>query len=329
MADTRETEPSAKDRDPKESSPSVDKQAASAPAGDKAAKLLIVDDSVTIRMSLRDLLAQEGFEVLLADSREAALESLRSQSLQLLMLDLVIPGGSGRDFLKEIKADEKLAAIPVLILTAESDQAEIDACRDLGADDFISKPWEESDLLAKVRALAHPERKTEGAEKPGDGKQAEDGGKDQTAAAPADKPSKSKADAKETRKSRVLIVDDSATICNALTHELPLGGLDAVAVNSGPEAIALVRSEKFDVAIVDVLMPVMDGEELIRRLADCAPELPCIVLTGTAKMDAVRRMAVAPNVAGILVKPWDRKRLMETLKSAMERRTPEPANAGS
>ncbi|MEE9296941.1 MAG: HD domain-containing phosphohydrolase, partial [Phycisphaerae bacterium] len=131
----------------------------------------------------------------------------------------------------------------------------------------------------------------------------------------------------EARKPKVLVVDDSNMLCNALQRELRMSGFDALTTNSGHDALALIQRDTFDVVITDVMMPAMGGEELLQRLGKLAPKLPCIVLTGNAKMDEVRRIAKGPNVAAILVKPWDKRRLMDTLKSAMARREAEPVKA--
>ncbi len=131
----------------------------------------------------------------------------------------------------------------------------------------------------------------------------------------------------EARKPRVLVVDDSAMLSNALQRELRMSGFDALTANNGHEALALIQRDTFDVVISDVMMPAMGGEELLQRLGKLAPKLPCIVLTGNAKMDEVRRIAKAPNVAGILVKPWDKNKLLDTLKSTMARRAAEPVRA--
>jgi len=131
----------------------------------------------------------------------------------------------------------------------------------------------------------------------------------------------------EKRKPRVLIVDDSMMLCNALQRELRMSGFEAVTTNSGHDVLALIQRETFDVVMTDVMMPAMGGEELIQRLGKLAPGLPCIVLTGNAKMDDVRRITKAPNVTRILVKPWDKNRLLDALKSAMARREAEPVRA--
>ena len=117
------------------------------------ARLLVVDDSIVIRMSLRDLLANEGYEVLLAERGEKGLEMLRSESVHTVILDLVMPGRSGVEVLREIKTDEKLALIPVVMLSAFSDRDDLLACLELGAEDFVVKPWDERELLARLRSM--------------------------------------------------------------------------------------------------------------------------------------------------------------------------------
>ncbi len=262
-------------------------------------------------MSLRDLLAKHGYEVLLADNGEAALKLLRSESIDVLMLDLVMPGGNGQGLLREMKADEKLTSIPVILLTAVSNSKEIAECQEIGVDDFISKPWNEAELLARLRTTAQLKHAA--------GTAVRLACPEHASRQPPDLPL-GVSERRDRMRPRVLVVDDSMTICMRLTSELQAGGMDAVATDRADDALSRVQRERFDVAITDVVMPCMDGEELIQCLGELAPQLPCIVLTGSAEMAAVRRLAQARNVAGILVKPWDRVKLMAVLKSALERR---------
>lgn len=75
------------------------------------------------------------------------------------------------------------------------------------------------------------------------------------------------------------------------------------------------------------MMPEMGGEELIQRLGKLAPGLPCIALTGNAETDEVRRIAKAPNLAGILVKPWNKSKMMDTIRVALDQRAVTPTKA--
>lgn len=126
---------------------------------------------------------------------------------------------------------------------------------------------------------------------------------------------------------KILLVDDSAFMCNALKRELRAADIEAVSATSGHDALALISREKFDVVITDVMMPEMGGEELIQHLGKIAPGLPCIALTGNAETDEVRRIAKAPNLAGILVKPWNKKKMIDTIRLAVDQHTVTPAKA--
>jgi len=123
-----------------------------------AAKLLVVDDSITVRMSLRDVFVAQGYQVLTAESGEEALKLLRSESVDVMVLDLVMPEKSGVDVLREVKADEDLASIPIILLTAVADRTELVACLDMGADDFVVKPWDERELLGRLRSMVRLKR---------------------------------------------------------------------------------------------------------------------------------------------------------------------------
>ncbi len=123
---------------------------------------------------------------------------------------------------------------------------------------------------------------------------------------------------RKDRRKKILLVDDSVLICNALRRELRPTGIETVTTESGWTALSLVEQDRFDAALVDLMMPAMSGEELLRRLLERAPKLPCIILTGNATKDLVVKLAKAPNVVGILTKPWDHDRLLETLAKAFE-----------
>jgi len=128
-------------------------------------------------------------------------------------------------------------------------------------------------------------------------------------------------DAKPT----VLVVDDTQFVCNALSRELRRAGFQTVSADSGSAALKIVAEGRVDLVLTDLLMPGMSGGELIERLRQCAPDLPCIIMTANATKENVLQVAKAPNVKGILVKPWDRERLIAAVESAIACRRAQPA----
>ncbi|NNL41443.1 MAG: response regulator, partial [Desulfobacterales bacterium] len=118
-------------------------------AGDK---ILIVDDEKDILELIGYNLEREGYQIIKALSGEAALRSSRLEKPDLILLDLMLPGIDGLEVLKKLKKDLKTLNIPTVLLTAKGEEADIVAGLELGADDYITKPFSPRVLLARIRA---------------------------------------------------------------------------------------------------------------------------------------------------------------------------------
>lgn len=115
--------------------------------------ILAVDDEPEALGSIRRMLKDEGHEVLTASSGQQALEMLKNQQPELVILDVVMPEMSGIEVCKHIRANPFLAKIPVLFLTAKSHPENIAEGLDAGGDDYITKPFQIIELPARIRAL--------------------------------------------------------------------------------------------------------------------------------------------------------------------------------
>ncbi|MDY6792778.1 MAG: response regulator transcription factor [Thermodesulfobacteriota bacterium] len=115
-------------------------------------KILIVDDEKDILELIGYNLEKEGYKIIKALSGETALRSSRSENPDLILLDLMLPGIDGLDVLKKLKKDAKTMHIPTILLTAKGEEADIVAGLELGADDYITKPFSPRVLLARIRA---------------------------------------------------------------------------------------------------------------------------------------------------------------------------------
>lgn len=118
--------------------------------------ILIVEDEPAIRESLEFILRRCGWTVDTACDGEAALAAAYRQCPRLMLLDLRIPKCSGLDVLRQMRADEMLCDLPVLILTACDQQYDRRAASDLMADGFITKPYANSEVVAAIRRLLDP-----------------------------------------------------------------------------------------------------------------------------------------------------------------------------
>ena len=113
--------------------------------------ILVVEDNEDLAFGLRKVLEFEGYEVEVAKEGESGLASARENPPDLLILDIMLPGKSGFDVLRELRTSGH--RFPVLILTARSMESDVVLGFDFGADDYVTKPFSTAELLARVRAL--------------------------------------------------------------------------------------------------------------------------------------------------------------------------------
>ena len=112
--------------------------------------ILLADDDVELSDLLREYFESEGFQVRVAHDGEKALEQARRPGLDLMVLDIMMPEMNGMDVLKELRRDSRL---PVIMLTARGDDMDRILGLELGADDYVPKPCNPRELLARIRAV--------------------------------------------------------------------------------------------------------------------------------------------------------------------------------
>jgi two-component system phosphate regulon response regulator PhoB len=117
------------------------------------ARIFVVEDDPDILELVRYNLVQHGYEVTCVLSGEEALTQIRSRVPDLVVLDLMLPGVDGLEVCKTLKQEAHTASIPILMLTARSEEADIVAGLELGADDYLVKPFSPRVLLARIRAV--------------------------------------------------------------------------------------------------------------------------------------------------------------------------------
>jgi two-component system alkaline phosphatase synthesis response regulator PhoP len=115
--------------------------------------ILVVDDEEDILELVRYNLAREGYQVICAISGEKALEKAKNENLDLIVLDLMLPGIDGLEVARRLKQQEKTSHIPIIMLTAKGEEADIVTGLELGADDYVTKPFSPRILMARVKAV--------------------------------------------------------------------------------------------------------------------------------------------------------------------------------
>ena len=124
-------------------------------------RVLVVEDHADLQEILSIQLSGAGYHVDLAQDGKEALEKIKNTKPDLVLLDLMLPKLSGLDVCKEMKKNESTRTIPAIMLTAKGDEADIVAGLELGADDYVTKPFGTQELLARIKAvLRRSERPT-------------------------------------------------------------------------------------------------------------------------------------------------------------------------
>jgi two-component system phosphate regulon response regulator PhoB len=131
-------------------------------------KILVIDDEKDILDLVEYNLKQNGYKVSCISTGEEALDAAITFKPDLILLDLMLPGVDGFDVCKDFKSQPETSDIPVIMLTAKSEDIDVVTGLELGADDYITKPFSPRVLIARVRAILRKKKKSSDKEKAGD-----------------------------------------------------------------------------------------------------------------------------------------------------------------
>ncbi|HLZ64538.1 MAG TPA: response regulator transcription factor [Ktedonosporobacter sp.] len=118
-----------------------------------ARKILVVDDEAVLVETIAYNLEQAGYKVVTAADGSSALEAARSEEPDLIILDIMLPGMDGLELCRQLRRESSTATTPIVMLTAKGDEIDKVVGLEVGADDYVTKPFGRRELLARVRAL--------------------------------------------------------------------------------------------------------------------------------------------------------------------------------
>jgi CheY-like chemotaxis protein len=266
-------------------------------------RLLVVEDNLAEQMSIAELLGHDDVEIETASTGRDALDSLRRRSADCVVLDLRLPDMTGFDVLEELRADQALSEVPVVVFTGRELSAEEDARLHTMARSIVVKGVESPERLLDETALFLHRVVTE---------------------LPPEKQrmlERLTTSDEDLVGRTVLLVDDDARNIFALSSILERRGMRILAATTGNEAIQLIEAND-DIAIVlmDIMMPEMDGYqtmEQIRKNADFR-RLPIIALTAKA-MKGDREKCLDAGASDYLAKPVNTEQLLSALRGWLHR----------
>lgn len=116
-------------------------------------KILVVDDEEVLVETITYNLEQSGYQVLTATDGASALEIARQELPDLIVLDIMLPGMDGLEVCRQLRRDKRTSTVPIIMLTAKADEIDKVVGLEVGADDYVTKPFGRRELLARIRAL--------------------------------------------------------------------------------------------------------------------------------------------------------------------------------
>ena len=227
-------------------------------------RILIVDDSLTVQMDIGEALQSAGFDTVLCADLRSAREALAHERAALVVLDILLPDGNGLDFLQELRSSPATAQIPVLLLSTEAEVNFLFPRVGAGAEEYIGKPYNLGQVVARARALTQADVSVE---------VATGGETDPSLFSPK----------------RLLAVDDSITYLQELASQLRQEGYAVILATSGEEALELLAAEPVDGILLDLIMPGLSGQDTCRRIKQRAEwrDIPLIMLTARDEREAM------------------------------------------
>ena len=124
-------------------------------------KILIIEDDLDIRKLTHYNLTREGYDVVEAGTGDDGLAYVQKEAIDLILLDLMLPGIDGLEVCRRIRADEQFKNIPIIMLTAKGEESDIVVGLEVGADDYVTKPFSPRVLVARVRAVLRRKKPVE------------------------------------------------------------------------------------------------------------------------------------------------------------------------
>ncbi len=269
-------------------------------------RVLVVDDNATNRRILEEVFRQWRMRPKAASGGREALAEMRRavkarRPYALVLVDAQMPGMDGFGLAEEICKSPRLARATIMMLTSGPRTDDRDRCREAGISSYLTKPIKQSDLMDAIMAVLDPR------------------------AMARSKTTDGEAPAPETRRLRVLVAEDNPVNQQVAVGMLERAGHSAVVADNGREALALFEHEPFDLVLMDVQMPELDGLEtaaaIRAREQTTGGHVPIVAVTAHAlKGDAER--CLAAGMDDYLAKPLHPRELQAAIKRVTSGREP-------
>jgi DNA-binding response OmpR family regulator len=289
-------------------------------------RVLVVDDSLTVRIGLRGLLTEAGFTVTACDTAASARAALRMGEYALILLDVLLPDGSGLDLLAEIRATPSMGRVPIIMISSQADVW--DRIRGLraGADEWLAKTYDDAYLVRRARELtlgrpAPPSSPGSSGSPsvPGSGPYTEP--RTSRGSDPKLDPFAGPPSSREKGNPRVLLVEDNVPYRRKLSTALITGGNDVSFAPTAEQGLDLLTFESFDGVVVSAQVPVMGGFRMCRRIRAgvSMKSLPVLLLVPAATFVEARFTGVDAGADKVMVRAPEVESIIEAARDLLRK----------
>lgn len=275
-----------------------------------SARILVVDDILPNVKLLEAKLSSEYYDVLTATSGEEALQRVAQDSPDIILLDVMMPGMDGFEVCKRIKENAAYAHIPVVMVTALTDSTDKVRGLEAGADDFLSKPVNDTALMARVRSLVRLKMTVdEWRARSNTANQLGLGEENQTVMG------------ERVEEARILIIDDQQFEADKIADTLHRDNDIVIPVTSGIEAMELVSQHEFDLVIISLNLKNEDGLRLCSHLKsnERTRGVPILMVATEDDLDRVAR-GLEIGAHDYIMRPVDRNEILARARTQIRRR---------
>ncbi len=277
-------------------------------------RILVVDDEPQNLELIEAMLLPSGFEVLLAGGGEEGLRLAREQKPDLIILDLMMPRISGFEVCARLKSEPQSAGIPILFVTALHQLSDKERALAAGGDDFLTKPFQRAELLARVEALLRVRHLNRDLDRALAYLHELEVARHAQQARPVEAPPTPAPEA-----GTILVVDDEPLARQLFTDVLQEAGYRTYAAEDGPRALEIARREAVDVVLLDIMMPGMSGLEVLAKLGEAIPDSPVVIATAhPTSENAIAALRL--GAFDFIVKGFKNEVMLATVARALDRR---------
>ena len=275
-----------------------------------SARVLVVDDILPNVKLLEAKLTSEYYEVMTATSGKEALEKVKETSPDLVLLDVMMPGMDGFEVCQRIKTDPEVSHIPVVMVTALTDSADRVRGLEAGADDFLSKPLNDTALMARVRSLVRLKMTVD-----------EWRSREITATQLGVAGEHANVMMEPVEDARVLVVEDQNFDAEKFTEALSTDNDDVTVCTSGADAMAKIAEKEYDLLVISLNLENEDGLRLVSHLrsSERTRQIPILMIGG---QDDMPRTAHGLEIGAhdYILRPVDRNEILARVRTQIRRK---------